>query len=608
MLGIAGSTTRLPYEALTVKYVVDGLELITDGKGVVKNTNGNYNLIIYDGNISLSDLLGDSLLNDLDWSAYNHNLNRTTYFDSYTNMSGYIYALARYYNQDNIDRIEISQQSPSFYVKTLFDLIFSQKGWTITNEIDLEQGYINEVTTTAIGYDRSLVGSNIPIDFSELFGDVKQIDFIKAIMQQYGLIFRKVRNENKLEFIKLSSLINDEYGHIDWSDKYSTFEDESYNPNYAQVNNFKFKYEDNDSNTEQVFADGEILVNNVNVDKSKDLLTSIFKASDRQITYPGVGLAHLVEHWDGEVTDITPRLDGLRYFKIDKVSIFRTYDFIGDALGNVGVSGVKPYVLYEDMTYQDKLDENYSKFSDILQDYKMLKLSLNLSVLDIYALDFFKLYYFNQLGSFYYLNKVNSFKKNKVTSVDFVRVTPFIPSTDVELSTLTLISATTTGDSAVHVCDNISIADLYHNGAGSQPVVTDLIYQDIGGGKGGLFNGADLFYKLITPNDYMQIDANGVVLAVYNCGEIPLTELTGFTIGTTSSGTSALACSTVPGGTITRYHDGGFSDPNLNDYIYEDIGGGVATLYDGSSNWWKITAESIQINNVGLVTGIFTCP
>ena len=59
MLGISGNTTRLPYENLVVKYVVNGIELISEGKGVVKNTNSSYNLVVYDGNISMTDLLGD---------------------------------------------------------------------------------------------------------------------------------------------------------------------------------------------------------------------------------------------------------------------------------------------------------------------------------------------------------------------------------------------------------------------------------------------------------------------------------------------------------------------------------------------------------------------
>ena len=58
LLGLTGSTTRIPYLEVSVKYVVNGIELISDGKGIVKNTNVFYNLLVYDGNISLVDLLG----------------------------------------------------------------------------------------------------------------------------------------------------------------------------------------------------------------------------------------------------------------------------------------------------------------------------------------------------------------------------------------------------------------------------------------------------------------------------------------------------------------------------------------------------------------------
>ena len=81
-LGLVGIVSRLPYKDVKVKYVVNGIEMITDGKGVLKNTNDFYNLVIYDGNISLTDLLGTDTLQDLDFSAYNHNLTTGVFLSS----------------------------------------------------------------------------------------------------------------------------------------------------------------------------------------------------------------------------------------------------------------------------------------------------------------------------------------------------------------------------------------------------------------------------------------------------------------------------------------------------------------------------------------------
>ena len=64
MLAVTGNITELPYNSVSVKYVVDGIELISEGKGLLKNTNKFYNLVIYDGNIVLTELLGKSTLSE----------------------------------------------------------------------------------------------------------------------------------------------------------------------------------------------------------------------------------------------------------------------------------------------------------------------------------------------------------------------------------------------------------------------------------------------------------------------------------------------------------------------------------------------------------------
>ena len=98
MLGLTGSSTRVPYQTVDVKYILDGVELIVNGKGIVKNINDYYNLVIYDGNISMSDLLGDKELKTLDFSAYNHTLTSTVFTSSFANTSGYIYVLGKFHN------------------------------------------------------------------------------------------------------------------------------------------------------------------------------------------------------------------------------------------------------------------------------------------------------------------------------------------------------------------------------------------------------------------------------------------------------------------------------------------------------------------------------
>lgn len=156
-IGVTGTNSKFPYQEVSVKYILEGIELVSNGKGVLKSTTKGYNLIIYDGNISMSDLLGDKKVSELDFSAYNHNLTQSLYTSSYTNTSGYIYGLGKFYENASTNLIDIDLQGVSFYVHTLFEMIFIQNGWSVSGDILTDINFINRVTSTAIGYDRTII-------------------------------------------------------------------------------------------------------------------------------------------------------------------------------------------------------------------------------------------------------------------------------------------------------------------------------------------------------------------------------------------------------------------------------------------------------------------
>ena len=546
-LGIAGNTTDKPYENLAINYSVDGIELISEGYGVIKNTNGDYNLVIYDGNKELSNLLESKELNLLDFSAHNHNLTESLFLNSFTKTDGYIYALGRYYEDAQTSVFNLSTINVSFYQHTLFEMIFSQKGYSISGDFLSDADFKNRVVSMSIGHDQlinsdlaevysrsnvgdaevnetfsnftnkdylidtytattssthevSLIGSvfilqgdnakiivkrngaqvayfnifteadfnqqlyiqaesgdaiaiyvnldsedfsnkisfytnyntiinqndlYIDINIEELIGDTKQLDFVKEVMQHYGLLFRKIRNKNEFEFIRIKDLISDKASAEDWSDKYSEVLNESYKPNYAKINNFKYKYDDDDTNTEQTFGNGALTVINETIADEKTVVTSIFKASTT------VGSYCNLEQWTVKDGELTPNNDGLRYFKLLQETDRFNYRFKAGE-NYVTYNGTVATLQFEPLYYINDLTDHYSEFNLLLNDYKLIKLNLFLSLIDIYNLDFFKLKYFKQLGKYYYLNKVSDFKKGKKTKVELVEVPPaaleFIPT------------------------------------------------------------------------------------------------------------------------------------------------------------------------------------
>ena len=674
MLGIQGSNTRIQYTNVSIKYVVNGIELISNGYGVVKKTNEYYNLVVYDGNIAMSDLLGSKQLNSLDFSLYNHTLSNSLFLNSFTNTSGYIYGLAKYYDGFNTDVFDVNLITPSFFVSTLFEIIFTQKGYSITGDIFSNYDYLSRVISMNNGYERietenkmlvfsrdnstdpevldtfdiqtlkeylidsyvvtsdnthnininglislisvgenpainvnvngiSLLSENIeglssleyntnvyaktgdvitvtllldsvdvsgtqtinyetnytttietnnitiPIDFSKIIGEETQIDFVKDIMQRFGLVFRKIRNKKEFEFIQIKELLTDLEGAEDWSNKYSNFTSEEYKSSYGQINKIKYIYDDNDTGITPTFGNGEILIDDVNLTSEKTLFTSLFKASELTDS----SLCKLQQWEDVEEDDITtiiPKEDGIRIFKINKLTDSFKFRFNNSVQNSATFNGAVAYLDFNSINYQNEISTYYPEFVGMLNNYKSITLGLNLSIIDIYNLDFFKLKYFNQLGKYYYLNKVSSYKPNKITKVELIQISDKILGEN-------------------EIIGNYSGYSTY------SATLTSVSY----GGMIGSYNGNSNYMATLRVSvlkDFLMSD--GV--------------------------DESLVCSETPN--TTYYHNGVSSNPSINDTIYTDSLGSSPVV--GNNKYFKIPlGEYVQINNSGLVISKSFC-
>jgi hypothetical protein len=428
-LGVIGDVSLKPYRYVNCKYVVDGIELVPFGTAVIKQTtfgnNDDFELVIYDGNFSIKGALENKNLNDLDFSAYNHNLTLQEYLDSWEYTDGYVYADGVFVDNNTDDYVfentnrYVDLKSPSFYVHTLFDMIITQAGFTWSGEIQNDIDFNSVLTSMKLGYERTIIeagdgqniynddfaasvalnqaspfndtneldqllisgdqvleftfdgsfndsntgsvkfyisvngteeysfnltdfsgnitltpnvsvsglnqvvtfgfyatsneiasGSNtitynydvnvnidestleskyVEIRFEDIIGDDAQIDFLKDIMQRYGLVFQKRAFENHLDFIKIEDLLIDKPNAIDWSDKLVSVDSAMYKPNYKRFNYANYKY---DSDVEP-FANGTMSVDNETLPFAGDLFTSLFTASVS-------GLRPQDKHRDGE--------------------------------------------------------------------------------------------------------------------------------------------------------------------------------------------------------------------------------------------------------------------------------------------------------------------
>lgn len=525
-LGITGNTSNKPFSTNNVKYINDGIELISEGRAIIKKTKNRdkaFDLVIYDGAISLQELLGDLTLEDLNLTAYNHNLSLGSMIASFTKTSGYVYsALGK-------NQIVLERTIPMMFVHTIFDLIFTQKGWqyewTEFNTTDfkervftMDKGFdLNLTIVTSTLYSQSvintyfrsqatlyppdeillddytfvsgnfvemsfsgggtivrglvnleirrnglpfaiipltpsipntytfygnpsdlieiyaiaspqLVGSDYVYDFSvnftvtleadnsyfpvnigNIIGTMKQIDFVKDVMQRYNLSFVKVRNQKKLIFKSSEELLNDRANAEDWSEKLSEEIEEDYSNPYAQINRFSYNYDD----TTNDFGDGIITLDNTNLSIEKKLVTSVFKASVLVFGYE-------MNYW---ANDGKPTQDGNRLFKIAQIlNTSISMKVLETDVFNAVQVAVLNQIDFTDLVYQNEITRNYPKFTSVINKFKTKVCTFNLNLIDIYNLDFLKLKYLKQTGKYYYLNKISSYRKGKITTVELIEV------------------------------------------------------------------------------------------------------------------------------------------------------------------------------------------
>jgi len=135
-------------------------------------------------------------------------------------------------------------------------------------EVDHEMTLQYEGIPSLYGYD---------IDFSLYLPKVLQVDFLKAIMQQYGLLYQ-LNNDGRYEFIRIEDLLNGASGVNDLSNKYHKETSETYRiGSYGITNLFKYKYYDKDKSGEG-YADASFSTNIDNVEKEINVIDSIIEA------------------------------------------------------------------------------------------------------------------------------------------------------------------------------------------------------------------------------------------------------------------------------------------------------------------------------------------
>ncbi|QGZ15842.1 hypothetical protein [Elizabethkingia phage TCUEAP1] len=315
------------------------------------------------------------------------------------------------------------------------------------NNIDVNferQIFVNEGDTIVFGmYDRD--GENYQgfenltveidaveddsIDFTSELRDISIKEFVKDVLNLFSLTPFTNEFTTDVHYRTLSERVHNA-NVVDWSDKYINRTKERYVfSTYAQRNYFRYKYNDREGN----YNDGYMFINNVNLQESKDVFTSMFyspengssalKMKDGQII-----AAPVYKMWDRE----TDKDGKVKYKPLDKrfylakreqseIAATLVSDNDRDVINVTSVRLGK----FDGLNMFDIVNNNYTDFVNIAGDSKIQTIQLDLDVQDILNLDLDRLYYFAQEQQYYLLNKLEVQDNN--ASGEFVRVRPVIP-------------------------------------------------------------------------------------------------------------------------------------------------------------------------------------
>jgi len=312
----------------------------------------------------------------------------------------------------------------------IFNVNFSKRYYLQANDIlTFSYEMVNENNTEDVSFSPRLdfeiyLDNQEPfINFSNYWNNISQKDFLKDLVNFFGLTYKRVGNE--YQFISYEELFNanaqyENFNPIsptnfvadDWSDKFNRLIKEEYSiGDYSQRNIFKYKYDNNQDN----YADGILRINDFTLPFEKLQETRLWKAPNNSIF--GYKSMPLYKSENGKLKNV--KSDPF-IFKLQRTS--GSFDWKVTGGETKPFPGNYTIATFEDLSWSEQLGKILSLLGSVLNRVNKKDVELTLNELDIKELDFFKLKYIKQLGGYYYLLKVNGFSNNETTKCELLRV------------------------------------------------------------------------------------------------------------------------------------------------------------------------------------------
>jgi len=258
------------------------------------------------------------------------------------------------------------------------------------------------------------------IKATDYIGEMDQIEFLKDVITRYGLVLSPIKNSSDYRFRRLESLLNDRVNAEDWTYKLANKEpEENYVSGYAKKNKFKYSY------PEEIVVpdnDGEMIIENENASPEKTIFTSSFEIPVKSGSLLGKNI-YSVPIWELKDGVVELKETPLKVMKIKRVSMTLTVKLFDEITG-VSQTNEIPFLSLEKMGMSYFIGNFYKAFQSLINNYKEVVLYFNLTLIDIYNIDFFRLKFLKQTGRFYYLTSLVH-SPEKLTKATLIEILEF---------------------------------------------------------------------------------------------------------------------------------------------------------------------------------------
>lgn len=257
------------------------------------------------------------------------------------------------------------------------------------------------------------------IQVSDYIGDLSQINLVKDVITRYGLVLHPISNSVDYEFKRLEVLLSDRASAEDWTKKISRIGKESYDSGYAQINKAVYNY------PESIVVpnnDGEMLIDNQNAAIEKTFIASSFEIPNTLNNISG-NLIYSIPIWELKDSVIELQETPLKLMSIERIDLSITAKLFDEVTGITSVLN-NPFLSLANISMNYFVGNYYRAFRSLINNYKEVDFVMNLSIIDIFNLDFFRLKYLKQTGRFYYLDSVTH-RPNRLSKVKMIEIAEF---------------------------------------------------------------------------------------------------------------------------------------------------------------------------------------